>query len=116
MISEPHCLKNGQVAFKAPGLTVVASGLNPRAALAFPNHVKAYCGHDLSNKDSVVVIVENINKRTICIISMYNDILMNDPVVGANIQDAVSEAETKHWGLLIGADCNSHSTLGGCPL
>jgi ribosome-associated toxin RatA of RatAB toxin-antitoxin module len=64
----------------------------------------------LSDRDNIVVIINDSN-RTICLVSAYLDIKLNNPVIGQLLQNTAIEAERSGWDLLVGSDSNSHSLL-----
>jgi hypothetical protein len=66
----------------------------------------------LSDRDNIVVIINDSN-RTICLVSAYLDIKLNNPVIGQLLQNTAIEAERSGWDLLVGSDSNSHSLLWG---
>jgi hypothetical protein len=79
LITEPFCNKNKKVEFTTKGYTLfsVASkqGERTRAAIALPNHINGFMKHELSDLDTVVVIIQDKAKeRTLCIVSAYLDI------------------------------------------
>jgi ribosome-associated toxin RatA of RatAB toxin-antitoxin module len=105
----------GIAAFTIVGYTVFSvrtKCLNPRAAIAVPSHICAFQKHSLSDRDNIVVIINDSNK-TICLVSAYLDIKFNNPVVGQLLQNTAIKAERSGWDLLVGSDSNSHSLLWG---
>lgn len=66
----------------------------------------------LSHKDATVIVAK-IKKRTAVIASIYLDYNENNPVIPQWLDDIITYANNRGYGLLIGMDSNCHSTIYG---
>jgi hypothetical protein len=99
------------------GYDCFSTGQRPRACVLLPKHLKGFQRPDLSDPDITSVLIEDPSSsaRTL-LVSCYLDITAHqNEVIPNTLRKLHDLAVAEQWRLIIGMDCNSHSTLWGCP-
>ena len=114
LIQEPYLFK-GKPKLWLPNYTIYFKDSNCRSAVAIPSHLTSWAKNDLSDKDTVAVILEENANDKCLVVSSYLDITSNE-VIPSKLNSAADFCRHNNLPLLAGIDSNSHSTLWGCDM
>ena len=122
LIQEPYLFREKPL-LRINNYAVHYVGKNVRSLIAIPCNLRSFSVHELSDKDTTAVLLEeNVhttdetnNETTIkyLLVSSYLDIL-DKKVINQGLEKCATFSKTNRIPMVIGMDSNSHSTLWGC--
>jgi hypothetical protein len=112
LIQEPS-IKIGTCLGIPPPLTCLSSSPNPRAAIIHNPSLEIWQLPHLSDRDCQTAIWHNDKMKPILLISVYWDITF--PNIPTTLTNAITEAISKQYQILIGIDANAHHPAWGSP-
>ena len=113
LVQEPHNHK-GKVSNISKSLNVFTKNNqnNIRACIITTSNIDAWLLGQFCNEDQVAIAFKT-NQTIMVVCSTYMPYDSVDPPPPKLMRDLTSFCEQKGWGLIIGADANSHNTAWG---